>query len=140
MTVLERWTPFRDLELMEQRMRRLFPSLVVSPAFTPAADVYETKKEFVFEIEVPGYAQKELEIEVVDHTLTVKGQREAEAEKTQETLRVHERLESTFERSFALPVEADSEHLRATFDKGLLTLHVPKVAQAKPRQIPIETT
>ena len=139
MTVLERWTPFRDLELMEQRMRRLFPSLIVSPAFTPAADVYETDKEFVFEVEVPGYEQKELEIELIDHTLTIKGQREAEAEKTQERLRLHERLESTFERSFALPVDADSQQLRATFGKAVLTLHVPKMTQAKPRQIPIET-
>lgn len=139
MTVLEKWTPFRDFELMEQRMRRLFPSLIVSPAFTPAADVYETDKEFVFEVEVPGYEQKELEIEVIDHTLTIKGQREAEAEKTQERLRLHERLESTFERSFALPVDADSQQLRATFGKAVLTLHVPKMTQAKPRQIPIET-
>ena len=139
MTVLERWTPFRDIELMEQRMRRLFPSLVVSPAFTPAADVYETEKEFVFELEVPGYEQKELEIEIVDHTLAIKGQRKAEVEKKQETMRLHERLESMFERSFALPAEADSEHLRATFDKAVLTVHVPKVTQAKPRQIPIET-
>lgn len=139
MTVLEKWAPFRDLELMEQRMRRLFPSLIVSPAFTPAADVYETEKEFVFEVEVPGYEQKELAIEVIDHTLTIKGQREAETEKTQETLRLHERLESTFERSFALPVDADSEHLRATFGKAVLTLHVPKVTQAKSRRIPIET-
>lgn len=140
MPVLERWTPFRDLELMEQRVRRLFPNLVVSPTFTPAADIYETKDEFVFELEVPGFEQKELEIGVVDHTLTVKGQRVAEAEKTEKTLHLHERLESAFERSFQLPAEADGEHVKATFGKGLLTLHVPKAVQQTRRTVPIETT
>jgi HSP20 family protein len=137
MPVLEKWTPFRDLELMEQRMRRLFPNLIVSPAFMPAADVYETKEEFVFELEVPGFEEKELEIEVIDHALTVKGTRAAVTEKSEKTLRIHERLESTFERSFQLPVEADSEHLTATYGKGVLTVHVPKIAQPKPRVVPI---
>jgi HSP20 family protein len=138
MPVLEKWTPFRDFELMEQRMRRLFPNLIVSPAFMPAADVYETKEEFVFELEVPGFEEKELEIEVIDHALTVKGRRAAVTEKAETTLRIHERLESTFARSFELPLEADSEHLTAIYGKGVLTMHVPKIAQPKPRTVPIE--
>jgi HSP20 family protein len=138
MPVLERWTPFRDLELMEQRVRRLFPNLVISPTFTPAADVYETEKEYVFEIEVPGFEQKELEIEVIDHTLTVKGQRAVETAKTEKSLRLHERLEATFERSFQLPVEVEGDLVKATFGKGLLTLHMPKAVQPVQRKIPIE--
>jgi HSP20 family molecular chaperone IbpA len=139
MPTLERWSPFRDLELMEQRVRRLFPNLILSPAFVPAADVYETEKEFVFEVEVPGFDQKELEIEVTDHTMTVRGHREAETAKSEQTLRLHERLETAFERSFQLPPEADGELVKATFGKGLLILHVPKVAQPIQRKIPIET-
>ena len=139
MPALERWSPFRDLELMEQRVRRLFPSLILSPAFVPAADVYETEKEFVYEVEVPGFDEKELEIEVADHMLTVKGHREAETETPEKTLRLHERLETAFERSFQLPPEADGELVKATFGKGLLILHVPKVARPIQRKIPIET-
>jgi HSP20 family protein len=139
MPALERWSPFRDLELMEQRVRRLFPNLVLSPAFVPAADVYELEKEFVYEVEVPGFEQKELEIEVADHTVIVKGHREGETAKTEKTLRLHERLETTFERSFQLPPEADGELVKATFGKGLLILRVPKVAQPIQRKVPIET-
>jgi len=139
MPALERWTPFRDLELMEQRVRRLFPNLIFSPAFVPATDVYETEKEFVYEVEVPGFEEKELEIEVADHTLTVKGHREAETAKTEKALRLHERLETTFERSFQLPPEADGELVKATFGKGLLIMHVPKAAQPVQRKIPIQT-
>ena len=56
-SVLERWTPFRDLELMDQRVRRLFPTLL--PPVAPATDIIETKDEIVFEPEVPGYEEKE---------------------------------------------------------------------------------
>jgi HSP20 family protein len=138
MPVLERWTPFRDLELMEQRMRRLFPNLVLSPAFAPATDVYETSEEVVFELEVPGFEEKELQIEVIDHTLVVKGERKAEAATSEKDFRLHERLESTFERSFTLPGEVDGEHVKAAYGNGLLTLHVPKLAETKPRKVPIE--
>jgi HSP20 family protein len=140
MTVLERWTPFRDLELTERRMRRLFPNLVLSPAFAPAADVYETSEEVVFEFEVPGFAEKELRIEVIDHTLVVMGERRAEAEKSEKDFRLHERLDSTFERRFTLPGEIDGERVKAVYGNGLLSVHIPKVAEAKPRKVPIEKT
>lgn len=138
MALLEKWTPLRDMELMEQRMRRMFPSLTVTTSVVPAADIYETGGEIVVELEVPGYERKELEIEVSDHTLTVSGQRAKETEKTEKTLLTHERLESMFERSFQLPSEADTGHLKATYGTGVLTLHIPKTSQQPPLKIPIE--
>jgi HSP20 family protein len=135
MPVLERWTPLRDLDLMERRMRSLFPALSVAAA--PATDIIETEREFVLELEVPGYEEKELEVEVSDHTLTVSGHRSGETELVEGELRLHERLESEFARSFQLPFAADGEQLTATYDKGLLTLHVPKTAKSKPMKVPI---
>ncbi len=135
MPVLERWTPLRDLEVMEQRMRRLFPA-IVGPT-TPAADVFETKDELVFELEVPGYEEKDLEVEVSDHTLTVAGHRDTEKTSTERTVRLHERLESRFERIFQLPFRTDAEHLEATYDKGVLTLRVPKTDQPKPHRVKV---
>ena len=135
MPVLERWTPFRDLELMDQRLRRIFPTLL--PIITPATDIVETKDEIVFELEVPGYEEKELDVEVGDHLLTVAGRRAVEKESTEKAVRLHERLESMFERSFQLPLEADAEHLKASYGKGILTLRVPKTARPKPLKVPI---
>ncbi|HVA32483.1 MAG TPA: Hsp20/alpha crystallin family protein [Gaiellaceae bacterium] len=109
-----------------------FPFL---PAVTPAADVYETDGEFVVELEVPGYEEKDLAVELSAHTLTVKGEREAVTEK----LRLHERLESTFERRFELPAETDGERMSASYSNGVLTLRVPKTAEFKPRKIEITT-
>jgi HSP20 family protein len=138
MPVLERWTPFRDLELMDQRMRRLFPALL--PPVTPATDITESKDEFVFELEVPGYEEKELDVEVGDHMLTVAGRREVEKESTDKEVRLHERLESVFERSFQLPPDTDPAHLKASYGKGILTLRVPKTSRPKPLKVPIAKT
>jgi HSP20 family protein len=138
MLVLEKFSPFGDLDLMERRMRRMFSEfLPFMPTVTPAADVYETEKEFVVELDVPGFAEKELDVEVTDHTLIIKGERKEEIEKVEKELRLHERLEATFERRFVLPVETDSEHLSAMYGKGVLTVHVPKTAAITPRKVEI---
>ncbi len=141
MTTLAKPSPLPELEAMERSVRRLFEGIpmmlpFVSP-LTPAADVYETPEELVFELEVPGYEEKELGIEVSEHRLTVKGEREELKEETTKDYRLHERLESHFERSFTLPPEIDSERVTAEFEKGVLKVHAPKVAALQPRKIPI---
>jgi HSP20 family protein len=143
MLVPEKFSPIRELDAMDRRMRRMFAGfpfpLALVPPLTPAADVYETDEEFVFELEVPGYEEKELVVEVADHTLMVKGARREETEEKDKTLRLHERLESTFERRFELPAVADREQLSAVYDKGLLTVHVPKTLEVQPRKVEIQT-
>ncbi len=129
-----------DFETMERRLRRIFEGMSVMPAFlqaAPAADVYETQKEYVVEVEVPGYEEKELELEVSDHTLTVSGLREETKEEREKTFRLHERLEHTFERTFTLPPEIDSEHITAQFTKGVLKVHAPKLVVTSPRKVEI---
>ena len=71
MPLLEKWTPFQELDVVDRRVRRFFEDLGVAPALTPAADVYETDTELVVELEVPGFAEKEIEVQVRDHMLSV---------------------------------------------------------------------
>jgi HSP20 family protein len=137
MTTLVKWSPFRELDLVERRMRRMLEDVAFAPTLTPAADVYETKDEYVLELEVPGYDEKELTIEASDHTVAIRGERKALEEKAEKDFRLRERLEKHFERRFELPPEADTEHLTAVFEKGVLELHAPKSREAKPRKIPI---
>ena len=132
-----RWTPFRELDLMERHMRRVFDDVGSVPAPLPAADVYETPQEFVVELEVPGFAEKDLGLEVTDHTLVVKGAVKEAREEKEKTFLLRERLERTFERRFSLPELADTEKVTATFKEGVLELHAPKIAAAKPRKIAI---
>jgi len=138
MTTIVKWSPFRELDWMDRPVRRMFEDFGLFPTTLPPADVYETKDEFVVELEVPGFEEKELGIEVTDHTLVVKGERaEAKAEKE---FRLRERLEQTFERRFYLPIDADTEHVKATFGKGVLKVHTPKLEISKPHKIEITKT
>jgi HSP20 family protein len=134
---IDKWMPLHELDSMERRMRRLFENAGFAPPLLPAADVYETADEFVVELEVPGYAEKELDIMVSDHTLTVKGEQTGTTQEKKKDFRLHERLEREFERRFALPSEADIARLKATFDKGVLKIEAPKVATAKPKKVAI---
>ena len=136
MTIVKR-TPFTELDSMERRMRRLFEEIGFAPTLAPAADVFETADEYVVELDLPGYEEKELSIEVDDHTLSIRGEREKVKEETTKEFRLHERLEREFERRFILPVAADTEHLKASFTKGVLEVHAPKLKKAKPKKVAI---
>ena len=134
---LIRWTPFQELDTLERRMRRVFDEAGITPAPLPAADVYETEGEYVFELEVPGFDQRQLTVEVVDHTLIVKGERTEEKEEQGKSFRLRERLAKQFERRFELPLEADAGKVDADFEAGVLTVHAPKETAAKPRDVAI---
>jgi HSP20 family protein len=136
---LVRWNPFQELDAMERRMRRVFDEAGITPAPLPAVDVYETNAEYIFELEVPGFEEEKLSVEVVDHTLTVKGERNEEKEEKGKTFRLQERLAKQFERRFELPPEADSAKIAADFKAGVLTVHAPKATAAKPRTVEIAT-
>jgi HSP20 family protein len=138
MTTLVRWTPFRELDLFDRRMRRMLEDVGIGPAFMPAADVYETPEEFVVELEVPGYEEQELGIEVSDHVLTVKGERKETKQAEDKAFLLHERLEKFFERRFQLPPEADTQKLTARFEQGVVEIHAPKAIDTKPRKVPLD--
>jgi HSP20 family protein len=138
MTVVKR-TAWADLDAMERRMRRFFDEAGVFPMPLPAADVYEVGGEYVVELEVPGYEEKDLDIELTDHTLVVKGEIAATKDEKEKTFSVHERLEKSFERRFAIPVAVDLERFHADFAKGVLKITAPKVADALPKTITIGT-
>lgn len=132
-----RWSPLQDRDAMERRMQRFFEGMGISPAVLPAADVYETDREYAIELEVPGFDEEQLLIEVGDHMLTIKGERTETKEEKEKAFRLHERLAKAFERRFELPHEADPQQVAADFKKGILTVRAPKTKSAKPRKIAI---
>jgi HSP20 family protein len=135
MGTIVRWSPLRELDWMEGGMRRMLDEFGFAPAALPAADVYETTDEFVIELEVPGFEEKELGIEVTDHTLVLTGERTAT--KAEKEFRIRERLEEKFERRFHLPTTADTEQVKAKFGKGVLEVHTPKLAISTPHKVEI---
>lgn len=113
-----------EFESMERRFRRIFegtPHTVFVPVFLPAADIYETAEEYVVELELPGYKEGELTVEVSDHTLVVAGTREEGKEGTEKAYRLHERLERTFKREFRLPPRTRDGTVRGRHPRGART-------------------
>ena len=108
------------------------------PDRLPASDVIETEKELIVKLDVPGFDEKGLSVEVSDHTLIVKGEKSEATEEKDATFYLRERMENRFERTFTLPPATDLKHVGATFEKGVLAVHVPKTAQDSPRKIDIK--
>jgi HSP20 family protein len=147
--MLERWDPFRDLMSIQNELNRLFGRTYgggesgtgASGGWVPALDVFETQDRFVVAVELPGIEPAEVEVSVEDSTLTVKGQREFfYKDATDESVRRIERRYGQFTRSLTLPQTADAGKIEASFDKGVLTISVPKREEAKPRKITVKAS
>jgi HSP20 family protein len=107
-------------------------------AFMPAFEVKETNDSFVLKADVPGVAEKDLDVAVHNGVLTVSGSRQSEERKEGEAYALYERQYGSFTRSFALPDMADGERIDAALTSGVLTLTIAKKAEAKPRKIEIK--
>ena len=124
---ITKWTPIREFDSMERRMRRMLEAIGMAPALLPAADVYETADEVVVALDVPGFEEKELDVEVSDHMLRVTGTHKVTKEQSEKAFYLQERLEREFERCIELPAETDTTHVNALFKHGVLEVHAAKL-------------
>ncbi len=104
-------------------------------AFDPSIDVRANDNEVVFICDVPGVKREDLEVTVENHVLTLKGMRRFESKDDEQVLLG--RAYGAFKRSLALPDYLDDANLDANLADGVLTIRIPKRAQAKPRKIQI---
>jgi HSP20 family protein len=146
MTLITRWEPFREFSVLQARMNRLFQSnlaagrdeeLAANTGFAPAVDVYEDEHNITLKLEVPGIDEKDIDIRLENHTLTVRGERKLEKEEKEENFHRIERRYGSFFRSFTLPNVVDTENVKADYDKGVLKISLAKKAEAKPKQIKV---
>jgi HSP20 family protein len=140
---ITRWDPFREVVALQNRMNSLFRDLndgedpVAAASFVPAVDIYEDAKKVVLKLEVPGIDQKDLDIRVENHTLTVKGERKFEAEEKEQNFHRIERRYGSFFRAFTLPSTVNTEGVQANYHNGVLKLELEKKAEAQPKQIKV---
>jgi HSP20 family protein len=113
---------------------------VATAAWTPVVDIFEEPEFVRIVAEVPGVKPEDVQILVEGNVLTIQGTKEQVAERKAEKVHRYERTYGSFERSFTLPATVDAEHIKATYEMGVLTLVLPKVEKAKPRQIKVEIT
>jgi HSP20 family protein len=103
---------------------------------TPAVTFEDDGASFTFRADVPGLTENDFQINVAGTTLTLRGERKLEAPEKYSAHR-RERSAFRFAKSFELPARVDAEKATATLKHGVLTLHLPKVAEAQPRQISV---
>ncbi len=143
---LIRWEPVRELGTIQNEMNRLFNTFFDTPAPTsgttlrrwvPAMDLLETEDDFVLKADLPGLTENDVNIELESNVLTVSGERKVEHEERKEGYYRVERASGSFSRSLTLPEGVNPEAVKASFDRGVLEIRIPKPEQRKPRKVSI---
>lgn len=138
-----RWDPFGEALRMQREMDRVFARLGASEradvAWMPKIDVKRTGDDVTVHAELPGIDPDQVEIELTDNVLTIKGERTVEEEKEDEGWLIRESSYGSFERSLTIPEGVDPAAITATYKDGILEVHVPKAFEAtRPKTTKIE--
>lgn len=144
MAIMTRWEPFRDLMRLQDEVGRLFDERLYrngeSVGWTPACDIYEDDEGVTLRFELAGVEPKDVDIRFENGVLTLKGERKLEEEEKRENYHRVERSYGTFTRSFTLPGTVDAEKIRAESKNGVLTVALPRKAEAKPRSVQVKVS
>lgn len=147
---LMRWNPIRDLATeifdLQKEINRMFDRFfrgfedeeirVVS--WSPRVDISETNDEYIVRAEIPGVSKDDVKITIKDDILTISGEKKQEKETKGENFHRVERVYGSFSRSFVLPGSVKVDKVEAKFKDGVLTIKLPKVEEAKPKEIEIK--
>jgi len=144
----------RDIDRVFEDFTRSFPSMFdfdpfrrLGPTFdirgiemAPKVEVLEDKKAYEISAELPGVEEKDVKLTLQNDVLTVSGEKKSEREEKEEGYQVSERSYGSFRRSFRLPDDVNADKISAKFDKGVMTITLPRTGTAKPkgRSIPIK--
>jgi HSP20 family protein len=143
-----RWEPFHDFMTLREAMDHLFEDSFVSPRRRDwqapvdgalALDMYETESAVVVKSSIPGVKPDDVEISVSGNTLSISGKTKVEDEVKEEDYIRRERRYGAFSRSVRLPEGVDANKAEASFEDGVLTVTLPKVPEAKPKAIKVQS-
>jgi HSP20 family protein len=138
-----RWDPFRDMERMRGELDRMFTRTrttnggTIHAPWSPVSDVIETDDAIVITAELPGVKDDDVDIEVQDGMLIVKGERSLEDEVSKDRYYHLERSYGSFERTFRLPEGVKEEDIKAGVAYGVLRVTIPKPKASEAKRIPI---
>ena len=140
------WKPFGELSPFQTEMdrfwNRFFAEKPFAKTFTemwsPSVDISETKDNFVVKAELPGLEAKDVNVSISGDILTIKGEKKAEEEEKDEHYHRVERYSGSFQRVFHLSSGVKADKIEANFDKGVLKVTLPKVEEAKKKEIKVK--
>jgi HSP20 family protein len=126
MTIV-RWDPFRDF------------GFTTPSSWMPAVDIFQTDThELVLKAELPDMSRDDIDINIENFVLTIKGEKKASTDVKDEQYHHNERRYGSFSRSFSLPQTVDSNRVSAEYKNGVLTVRLPLREEAKPRSIKVD--
>ena len=145
MAMLTRYDPFRDMMRFQDEVARTFDDRLglragESVGWTPACDIFEDGEAVTLRFELAGVEPKDVEIRYENGVLTLRGERRMEKEEKKENYHRVEMSYGSFTRSFSLPAIVDAEKIKAEAKNGVLTVTLPKKAEAKPRPITVKVS
>jgi len=147
MANITRYRPFSDLVTMRDVMDRFWDDSIMSPLswrqldgemLNPAVDVHQTGDEIIVTATLPGLKAEDVDITITGQTLTIRGEFKADDSVNRDQYLYRERRYGTFARQLQLPVRVQTDAATATFEDGVLTLHIPKAEEVKPRQVQVK--
>ena len=145
MQTISRLDPFRGLNSLQDQVNRLFDETFSRGrsaesemgTWAPAVDIYETEQELVLKADLPEVNQQEIDIRIENNMLTIRGERKFHNEVSQDNYLRIERTYGPFTRSFSLPNAINTEAIKADYHNGVLSIHMPKREESRPKQIRI---
>lgn len=142
--LINRYDPFRDLTILQDRINRIFNEHTSregeSPAgrtWAPVVDILETEADLTVQAELPGLKMEDIEVEVTGESLIIRGERKMDDTARDNYLRV-ERPHGPFQRSFTIGVPVQPDKVRATYRDGILEVVIPKAEEVKSKKIEIK--
>ena len=136
---LATWDPFRELDDLADRVNSLWETGFGGrfDRWAPLTDVEEHEDAYTVEIELPGVQRDDVDVQLLDRTVTVAG----EVKEKERTGVLHRRTRRVgrFQYAVTLPGDVDADAVEASLREGVLTIRVPKSAEAKPRRIAISS-
>ena len=128
------------IRLFQDAVTRLLSDQTSARPWAPSVDIFETDNELVLKADIPGVEQKDIDIKIENGTLSIKGERKFEKEENNKGFHRMERSYGSFVRYFTLPETVDTEHVKAEYQGGVLTLTLPKKEIAKPKAIKVQVS
>lgn len=131
----------REIDRLFADFTRGFPAFTGNgtTALLPSMDVSETDKEIEITAELPGLEEKDVQINLADNLLTIRGEKKAEKEQKEKNYRLVERSYGSFERTLELPEGVSSDAIKANITKGVLKVTIPKPAPAQAKKIEVKS-
>ncbi len=139
-----RWSPMRDISAMQDEVNRMFDNFwgefkgQDGAMLAPAVDVTEKADNFIVSAELPGLTKDDINLTLQNNVLTMSGSKKRETESKSDRYHRLERSFGSFCRTINLPTSVDASKIDADFKNGILTLELPKVEEARPKEIAIQ--